>query len=1108
MSDQPSKDTKETRLVREEQAPAHAETTGSDPMPPGASAPKISLARLHESLAQAKLLAVSVNRQGVITFCNPAFGQLLEEPPARLLGRNLFEEVLLSPGQSLSKAQLGSDTFEEELIRYPELQLQTRSGKVVMVTVVSRLLHQDDAAGGLTLMAENRSERAMIQQKLTESNLRYNTITNHTLQSTNLDDLYYNIHQDLKKEVQAEDFAIARWHPDQIEFSYWEGPVGQQFGEPEQRQGYQDLVNYTVTVSKPLLLEADDLKELTASGVIRPLPIVPGAWIGIPLISGHQAIGVLFVQHRKQGFLNSRDLELLDFVSGQLALAVARKSDEEKLAEQQSRQYAIFESSTHLVWSVNRQLQLTAFNRNFEKTMRAQYSVNPQVGAQYNPDHPTVTQRYLNDWKEKYQEAFRGKIVQFETRLSRDDQPDLWKMVFINPIYRPDGAIHEVAGIAHDVTQRKKSESALLTSEAKFRNIFESFQDIYFRCRPDGTITIISPSVKELTGYETYEVLGKNVTNYYLYDKRTKNLIRELVKQKSVRNFEATIISSAGDLIQCICNVRLVDSLNGRDREIEGVARDITNLKKATLALQKAKDEAERALKVKEAFLANMSHEIRTPMNGLMNMVDLLDDTPLNAQQRDYLQTVQDSSKTLLTIVNDILDLSKIEAGKMTLQAKPTRLSALVDHLLNLFSRQAEEKNVTVSQQIDPAVPPVLVVDEIRLLQVLSNLLSNAIKFTEVNGSVHIRITEDRVVPDNKATDVRDEHLIRVMVSDTGIGISAENQKTLFKKFSQVDTSATKRYAGTGLGLSISRQLVKLMGGDIGADSVPEQGSTFWFTFRAAAAEAVLPLAQQEKLAFAEAGPQVLVVDDNQINRRVAYEILRNAGCTVTTAESGEAAVMLVEKQFFDIILMDIQMPGMSGIQATRQIKSLGLALQPPVVAMTAYSLPGDQERFIAAGLDDYLSKPIRPEEMLPKIATLTGFKLQQRPTPASAPTETAFAPIIDETVLGKLAKYGGKELVTASLRDFEEEAHELVREVDQAYQKQDYTAMQRSLHTLKGNAGTLGIQRVAKQATNAEMKLKQKKYAELSEDLLLLRDSFLEFRQTFHTTYNPQSYA
>lgn len=979
-----------------------------------------------------------------------------------------------------------------------------------MRTFVGMSNHQSERKHHASLVYEIerlRHELALSKAKIDHITTTSSNITNHTLRSSNLHDLYYNICRELKKEVRAEDFAIARWESGKVDFPYWEGPVGQLIKSQKQRQEYEDLVNYVVSVNKPLLLEKADLNALTSAKVIRPLPVVPETWIGIPLSSAQQAIGVLFVQHRKSGFLSYRDLELLDFLSGQLALAVTRKSDEEKLAEQQSRQHAIFESSTHLVWSVNRQLELTAFNRNFDKAMRAQYTVNPQIGTQYSHAHPEVTIQYLNNWKEKYQEAFRGKLVQFETRLSHDEQPELWKMVFINPTYRPDGTIQEVSGIAHDITQRKKSESALLNSEAKFRNIFESFQDIYFRCRPDGTITMISPSVKELTGYETYEVLGKNVTNYYLYDKRTKNLIRKLVEQKGVRNFEATVINSAGDLVQCICNVRLVDSLNGRDREIEGVARDITDLKKATLALQKAKDEAERALKVKEAFLANMSHEIRTPMNGVMNMVDLLADTPLTAQQQDYLQTVQDSSKTLLTIVNDILDLSKIEAGKMTLQPKPTRLSAMLDHLLNLFSHQGKGKNVALSQQIDPSVPPVLIVDEIRLLQVLSNLVSNAIKFTDANGSVRVQVAKDQALSTNGSGDSSDEHLIRVAVSDTGIGISSENQKALFKKFSQVDTSATKRYAGTGLGLSISRQLVKLMGGNIGVDSLPGQGSTFWFTFRAAAADTVLPKANQKKLVFAEPGPQVLVVDDNQINRRVAYEILRNAGCSVTTAESGEAAVALVEQQSFDVVLMDIQMPGMSGVEATQRIKELALAVQPPVVAMTAYSLPGDEARFVEAGLDDYLSKPIRPEEMLPKIATITGFALEQPPSlPVAATTDPTL--VIDETVLGKLVKYGGRELVVASLQDFDEEAERLLQEAEVAHREQDYERIRRNLHTLKGNASTLGVQRLAKQAAYAESQLKQKKYDELSEDLLVLKTLFLEFRRTFHASYNPQPHV
>ncbi|MGB3850133.1 MAG: PAS domain S-box protein [Tunicatimonas sp.] len=1052
--------------------------------------------RLEELYQDAHDLVQVCNRRGQVLFANQAWCQLLGYQPAQ---EDLYFLDLVHPQyRKVAVDQLNRVKQPGGGARFRTV-LVARSGALVHVS------------GNIAAYVNERGDQIYrgIFQDITEqvrdeqARHLYNNIANHTLRSPNLNDLYHNIYRELKKEVSAEDIVITRWEAGRTRFSYWDGPLRPP-ASGDQREGYEDLVSYAVGINKPLLLSASDLHELIARGTIRPLPVVPQTWIGIPLNSAQRTIGVLFVQHRKAGFLSTRDLKLLDFVSGQLALAVTRKSDEEKLAEQQSRQYAIFESSTHLVWSVNKRLELTAFNRNFEKTMRAQYAANPQMGAQYHPDHAEATRHYLDNWQEKYQEAFRGKLVQFETCLSNNAQAELWKMVFINPIYRPDGTIHEVSGIAHDITQRKKSEQALLTSEAKFRNIFESFQDIYFRCRPDGTITLISPSVKDLSGYQTYEVLGKNVTNYYLYDKRTKNLIRKLVNQKSVRNFEATVIDSAGDLVQCICNVRLVDSLNGRDREIEGVVRDITDLKKATLALQKAKDEAERALKVKEAFLANMSHEIRTPMNGLMNMVDLLAGTSLTVQQQDYLQTVQNSSETLLTIVNDILDLSKIEAGKMTLQPKPTKVSATFDHLLNLFSRQATEKDVSLSQRIDASVPPVLRVDETRLLQVLSNLVSNALKFTEASGSVRVEVTRAAAEPTDSLPD---EHLIRVVVRDSGIGISEKDQKTLFEKFSQVDASATKRYAGTGLGLSISRQLVQLMGGDIGVDSSSGQGSAFWFTFRAVGTDDVLPESSPKKLTFTQPGPRVLVVDDNHINRRVAYEILRNAHCSVDTAESGEAAISLVEQQSYDVVLMDIQMPGMSGIEAAQQIKALPLKKQPPVVAMTAYSLPGDQERFVAAGLDDYLSKPIRPEAMLPKVASLSGFTLEQS---TSVPTDASAAPpsVIDQTVLNKLAKYGGEELVVASLRDFDEETQELLQEAEAACQQADYEVVQRSLHTLKGNASTLGVQRLAERAAHAEAQLKQKKYGELSEDLLHLRTLFAEFQRTFRASYNLQSHV
>ena len=940
----------------------------------------------------------------------------------------------------------------------------------------------------------------------------YNSIANHTIHSPNLQDLFHNISQELKKVVRAEDFVIAVQHPPAIDFAYWSGPQAYLLQDEAHRAGLEDLVHYATAVGKPLLLEEADLCELVEAEVVRPLTQVPGVWIGVPLISKQQTIGLLFVQNQEHNnTLNSRDVELLDFVSGQLALAIDRKANEEKLNEQQSRQYAIFESSTHLVWSVDRKLKLTAFNRNFEKTLDAHYSVIPRLGEPYNSEHPEITQTYLNFWEQKYREAFQGKTVRFEAPFSTRNYQDIWKLVFINPIYREDGTIREVSGIAHDITQRKKSEIALLDSEEKFRTIYESFQDIYFRCRLDGTLTMISPSVQELTQYETYDVLGKNITNYYLYDKRTKNLIRKLVKQRSVRNFEATIIKEDGKLIQCICNVRLVDSLYGKTREIEGVARDITELKKTNVALKKAKDEAERSLRVKEAFLANMSHEIRTPMNGIVNMIHLLADTKLEQKQREFVQTVQDSSETLLTILNDILDLSKIEAGKMTLQRGVVAVTGVLRKLYNLFSYQATTKRVSLQYHTDEAIPPALLIDEVRLLQILSNLTANAIKFTEANGAVTIRVQDIEIEAVPGDDSGRKVHTIKVSVEDTGIGVSAKDQPALFKNFSQVDTSTSKRYQGTGLGLSIARQLVDLMGGEIGVTSTVGQGSTFWFTFQAETTDALpLPTKKDQKLTFAGPGPRVLVVDDNAINRRVAHEILVNAGCAVVTVDRGEAAISEVQQQSFDIVLMDIQMPDMNGVEATERIRTLQLSSVPPIVAMTAYSMQTDKDKFMKAGLDEYISKPIRPDEMLAKVASLTGYSLKTNAVLAPQATISGqdALEVVSERVLEKLKKYGGDELVTESLRDFETEATTLLDTISAAMPGHNYLGMLNALHTLKGNASTLGVARVAQWAKTIESNLKEKKYAGLSEDLLILRAAFLEFQQTFRQTYKPKDHV
>ncbi|WPP49883.1 PAS domain S-box protein [Catalinimonas niigatensis] len=934
----------------------------------------------------------------------------------------------------------------------------------------------------------------------------YNSIANLTIHSPDLDTLYFNIHRELKRVLQADNFYIALVGEDnKVSFPYHVTGYKQSISIEENLQHQIDLVNYVLANNRPTFLYEEDLNELITSDVIKPFSVVPQVWLGVPLKIKNRTIGLLSLQHYMTGEgLTPRDLELLDFVSGQVALAVERKLNEEKLNEQTSRLHAIFQSSSHMIWSIDRSMRLTTFNKNFEKFAKLRYGANPLVGEVFNQASQEATQKYLEIWQKRYEMALEGIPSEYELHLGTQEHNQKWFQIFINPIYREDGTIREVSGIAHDVSIKKESELSVIESEEKFRNIFESFQDIYFRCRLDGTITLISPSVNELTDYETYEVVGRNITNYYLYDSRTKNLIRQLVKYKKVRNFEASVIKSDGDLLQCICNVRLIYNYSKRPVEIEGVARDITQLKKASQDLQRAKEVAERSLQVKEGFLANMSHEIRTPMNGIISMIDLLADTPLDDEQDDYVQTIKKSSEVLLNILNDILDLSKIEAGKMKLNKSIVSLDSVLGKVHALFLQQARLKDIRIGYTLEKGLPEYVKIDETRVLQILSNLTSNAIKFTDREGKVNIHVSK---LQDEADGLTGNEFILKITVQDTGIGIPKKAQQELFQNFSQIDSSVTKKYKGTGLGLAISKQLASLMEGNIGVESVDGKGSSFWFTIKTVGegAPEEVPQTNEASLQFLEEmRPKVLLVDDNLVNRKVSGKIMEKAHCKVILAESGKQAIELVKQHSFDVIFMDIQMPEMDGMAATKAIRALGLETVPPVIAMTAYSMQGDKEKFINAGLDDYISKPIRPKILVEKLVeTLQTASHESHAGLSTEYQEHLEQKIINYDVLKDLEKYGGKEIIIDALDDFEKEAESLINSCTESFKKENYDDILSKLHTLKGNASTLGIDRLAKLVSRIEADLKLDKTSSLPHDMASLQSYFSEFQREFKSFLN-----
>jgi len=527
----------------------------------------------------------------------------------------------------------------------------------------------------------------------------------------------------------------------------------------------------------------------------------------------------------------------------------------------------------------------------------------------------------------------------------------------------PDGRVTGMFGVFRDVTEEEERRRLLAESERRHRLLADRVTDVIATYGTDGVFTYMTPSVRDMTGHEASELIGRSIFEF---------LHPEDVGP-TLKAFETYVLQGDGAAAPRIrYRVRHVDGrwlwleahpvvirdADGAPVEFQDIVRDVTDTKRLEDELVEARDRAEAGARAKSEFLANMSHELRTPLTSVIGFAGLLKDSPnLPDQERRHIERIAAASDSLLGVINDILDYSKLEAGRVEVEPIAFDPRALIETAAAMVEGTAAARGTTLTVEVAADTPHWLMSDAGRLRQVTLNFLSNAAKFT-TGGEIRL------------ATTWREGRL-RVEVRDTGIGIPEAKMAKLFERFAQADASTTRLYGGTGLGLAISRRLVEMMGGEIGATSAPGQGSTFWFEVPASEAEAPEMTAHAE--ARAPTGMRVLVADDAPANRELVSAILGGLGLTVDLVEDGAQAVEAARAGAYDLILMDVHMPVMDGMDATRAIRAGGgAAARTPIIALTANVQPEQVAACRAAGMDAHVGKPIQVGELLRTMAELT----------------------------------------------------------------------------------------------------------------------------------------
>ncbi len=564
----------------------------------------------------------------------------------------------------------------------------------------------------------------------------------------------------------------------------------------------------------------------------------------------------------------------------------------------------------------------------------------------------------LHDHLESVENA-PSKSGDMELRIVKRSGEIVWVQHDCVSISAPDGTNLGQRACNRDITARKLSEMALAASEEKFSKAFFNVPVLFTLSRlDDGRYLEVNDHFVQVSGFSREEVLGRtSIELGWLLPEERDRLLKRLREQGHVVGMELRVWAKDGRPVDCLYHGEIIETREGR--QLLSLALDISERKRMEESLKAAKEAAEAASRAKSEFLANMSHEIRTPLNGILGMLQIIKQSALAPDLAEYLSLAAQSGQRLTRLLSDILDLSSIEAEKVAIVERVFSPAAVLKSVQDIFLALGREKGLPLRAALDPATPRYLVGDELRLTQILTNLVGNAFKYT-VQGEVSVDLA---VQPGPRAPGCR----LLLTVRDTGIGIPADKIEAIFESFTQADSSKTRSHQGAGLGLSIVKRLVELMGGGITVDSMVGRGTTFFCTVGCRLPEAgelaPSPAKDPAKDPASVSGLTILLAEDDAMNQMSTKRLLEYGGHAILAVSDGQEALEALARRDFDLILMDIQMPNMDGLEATRRIRASG-GRHVPIVAMTAYAMVGDRERFLEAGMDDYIAKPVDLDEL------------------------------------------------------------------------------------------------------------------------------------------------